>query len=256
MQYLRGRVPSPRYKIRQERREEKLSRNLIKENFAFKESQCVIISDKQQAIETAKESIRRNRQELELYVRANPKFLHTLTPISVPEKPLVAKLMAQAAEKAGVGPMAAVAGAIADLAVQDMLSVGCKVAVVEDGGEISTVANQPVDVAVVAGEEPLSKRFGFRLTDFPIGVATSSGRFSHALSFGDAEAAIVFCKNATLADAAATAVGNEVKGDDAKAGIKAGINKGLSIEGVDGILIVYKGEVGTAGKIPQIIKVT
>ena len=65
------------------------------------------------------------------------------------------------------------------------------------------------------------------LTEFPIGVATSSGRFSHALSFGDAEAATVFCKNATLADAAATAVGNMVKGLDVDAAIKAGIKQGL-----------------------------
>lgn len=164
--------------------------------------------------------------------------------------------MAEAAQKANVGPMAAVAGAIADLAVADMLAAGCDVAVVEDGGEISAISNQPVDVAVAAGEEPLSKRFGFRLTEFPIGVATSSGRFSHALSFGDAEAATVFCKNAALADAAATAVGNMVKGEDEKAAINAGIKKGLAIEGVLGVLIVYKGEVGTAGKIPQIIKVT
>ena len=188
-------------------------------------------------------------------MRANPKFLYTLTPIPAPEKPLVAKMMALAAQKADVGPMAAVAGAIADLAVEDMKRVGCEVAVVEDGGEISAVSNQPVDVAVAAGEEPLSKRFGFRLTEFPIGVATSSGRFSHALSFGDAEAAIVFCKNATLADAAATAVGNVVKGEDAQAAIQAGISKGLSIEGVEGVLILYKGQVGTAGKIPQIIKI-
>jgi uncharacterized protein len=228
---------------------------LIKENFRLKESACTIISDKPGAIKAAKESIRRNYLELELYVRANPKFLHTLTPIPPPEKPFVAKLMAEAAERAGVGPMAAVAGAIADLAVQDMLREGCRVAVVEDGGEISAVSNQPVDVAVAAGEEPLSRRFGFRLTEFPIGVATSSGRFSHALSFGDSEAAIVFCKNATLADAAATAVGNEVKGEGANVAIQAGINKGLSITGVDGVLVVYKGEVGTAGKIPQIIKV-
>ena len=228
--------------------------NLIKETFTLKESSCTIISDKQQAIQAAKDSIKRNRQELELYIRANPKFLNALTPIAAPEKPFVAKLMAQAAQKAGVGPMAAVAGAIADLAVAGMKLVGCEVAVVEDGGEISAASNRPVDVAVAAGEEPLSKRFGFRLSDFPIGVATSSGRFSHALSFGDAEAAIVFCKNAALADAAATAVGNMVKGD-AEAGIQAGINKGLSIEGVESVLIIYKGQVGTAGKIPQIIKV-
>ena len=232
-----------------------MTKSLFKENFTLKETQATIISDKQQAIHTAIESIKRNRQELEIYVRANPKFLYTLTPIPVPEKPLVAKMMTQAAEKAGVGPMAAVAGAIADLAVGSMTRVGCEVAVVEDGGEVSAQSNRPVDVAVAAGEEPLSKRFGFRLTEFPIGVATSSGRFSHALSFGDAEAATVFCKNATLADAAATAVGNIVKGEDAQAAIKAGISTGLSIEGVEGVMIIYKGKVGMAGKAPEIIKI-
>jgi ApbE superfamily uncharacterized protein (UPF0280 family) len=232
-----------------------LTRNLFKESFNLKETQCTIISDKQQAIQTAIESIKRNRRELEIYTRANPKFLYTLEPIPAPEKPPVARLMALAAEKAGVGPMAAVAGVIADLAVNDMAREGCEVAVVEDGGEISAVSNVPVDVAVAAGDEPLSKRFGFRLTEFPIGVATSSGRFSHALSFGDAEAATVFCKNAALADAAATAVGNMVKGEDAQAAIQAGIGKALSIEGVEGVLIIYKGQVGTAGKIPQLIKV-
>jgi uncharacterized protein len=232
-----------------------LTGHLLKESFAIKESQCTLISDCQTAIDAAKESIRHNRGELELYVRANPKFLYTLTPLSVLDSPLVAKMMAQAAAKADVGPMAAVAGAIADLAVADMLKTGCGVALVENGGEIMAYSNQPVDVAVAAGEEPLSKRFGFRLKEFPIAVATSSGRFSHALSFGDAEAATVFAQNASLADAAATAVGNMVKGEDARAGIQAGLNRGLSIEGVEGVMIIYKGEVGTAGKIPQIIKV-
>jgi len=232
-----------------------LTKNLFKENFNLKETKCTIISDKQQGIETAIESIKRNRQELEIYLRANPKFLYTLKPFPAPEKPLVAKMMAEATVKAGVGPMAAVAGVIADLAVDDMTRAGCEVAVVEDGGEISAVSNVPVDVAVAAGDEPLSKRFGFRLTEFPIGIATSSGRFSHALSFGDAEAATIFCKNASLADAVATAVGNVVKGEDAGAGIKVGINTGMSIPGVEGVLIIYKGRVGMAGKIPEIIKV-
>lgn len=229
--------------------------NLFKEAFTLKETQCTIISDKQQAIQTAKESIKRNRQELENFVASNPKFLHTLMPLPAPEKPLVAKIMAQAAEKAGVGPMAAVAGAIADLAVDDMTKEGCQVAVVENGGEISAISNRPIDVAVAAGDDPLSKQFGFRLTEYPIGIATSSGRFSHAFSFGDAEAATIFCKNAALADAAATAVCNVVKGDDVQVAIQTGIKKGLSIEGVDGVLIMYKGQIGTAGKIPELIKV-
>lgn len=227
---------------------------LFKETFAEKETQCTIISDKQIGIQTAMESIRRNRGELEAYIKTNPRFLYSLKPLEPPAEPLVAKMMAEASEKAGVGPMAAVAGVIADLAVEEMKQVGCEVAVVEDGGEISANSNVSIDVAVAVGEEPLSRRFGFRLTDFPIGVATSSGRFSHALSFGDAEAATVFCRNASLADAVATAVGNVVKGE-ATAGVKAGINRGISIAGVEGVLIVYKGQVGMSGKIPEIIKV-
>jgi ApbE superfamily uncharacterized protein (UPF0280 family) len=151
--------------------------------------------------------------------------------------------------------MAAVAGILADLAVKAMIAEGCEVAVVEDGGEISAVSKVPVDVALAAGEEPLSKRFGFRLVEFPIGVATSSGRFSHALSFGDADAATVFCKEAGLADAAATAVGNVVKGEDVNVAIENGIAVAKSIVGVEGVLILYKGCVGTWGKIPQIIKI-
>ena len=223
--------------------------------FELKESRGVIITDKENAIDIAVESLRRNREALESFTKANPKFLFSLEPVEVPDQPLVAKLMAESAEKADVGPMAAVAGVLADLAVKDMSAIGCEVAVVEDGGEISAASSVPVDAAFVAGDEPLSRRFGFRLTTFPTGVATSSGRFSHALSFGDAEAATVFCRNAGLADAAATAVGNVVKGDKYQAAIQHGIDKALSIEGVEGVLILYKGFVGTAGKIPKIIRV-
>jgi len=228
---------------------------LFKEAFLHKETRCTIIADKEEVIKTAIESIRRNRKELEDYVKGNPRFLYTLEPVAVPAEPLVARLMAEAAERANVGPMAAVAGVLADLAVKDLIAAGCEVAVVENGGEVSAVSDRPVDVALAAGDAPFSKHFGFRLTDFPVGLATSSGRFSHALSFGDAEAATVFCRNAGLADAAATAVGNVVKGEDCEGAVQRGIDKALSIQGVEGVLIMYRGFTGTAGKIPQIIKI-
>lgn len=230
-------------------------KNLFKRTFPIREAICTVITDNEQAIKIAIESIELNRKQLENYVRTNPKFLHSLEPVQIPTKPLVAKFMAEAAEKAGVGPMAAVAGVIADMAVQDMKLEGCNIAVVENGGEISAISNEPLDVALAAGEEPLSKRVGFRLTEFPAGVATSSGRFSHALSFGDAEAVTVFCAEAGLADAAATAVGNVVKGEDREEAIQNGIKKAKLIQGLKGVLILYKGSVGTSGRIPQIIKV-
>ena len=228
---------------------------MFKRTFELKESRGTIIADKDEAIDVAIESLKRNGLELEAFGRSNQRFLFSLKPVKPPAEPLVARLMAEAAEKADVGPMAAVAGVLADLAVKDMIKAGCEVAVVEDGGEISAVSNIPVDVALAAGDEPLSKRFGFRLTEFPIGVATSSGRFSHALSFGDAEAATIFCDNAGLADAAATAVGNVVKGEKPQEAIQRGIDRAQSIQGVGGVLIMYRGFVGTAGKIPKIIRV-
>jgi ApbE superfamily uncharacterized protein (UPF0280 family) len=228
---------------------------LFKETYQFKETQCTIIADKFEGIQTAKTSTKHHRLQLETHIKNNLNFFHAFTPIPAPPEPLVARLMAEAAEKADVGPMAAVAGVLADLAMKDMLNAGCKVAVVENGGEISAMSNEPIDVAVAVGDEPLSRRFGFRLTEFPIGVATSSGRFSHAFSFGDAEVATVFCKNAGLADAAATAVCNVVKGGDPQAAIHTGISKALSLQGVEGVLIIYKGLTGTAGKIPKVIKV-
>ena len=229
--------------------------NLFRRAFRLKESDCTIISDRENGIKTAKSSIKRNRRLLEEYIKDHPQFLHSLEPVAVEDGPEVARLMAEASLKADVGPMAAVAGVIADLAVQDMVKSGCKVAVVEDGGEVSAVSDQPIDIAFVAGDESLSREMGFRLKEFPVGVATSSGRFSHAFSFGDAEAVTVFAVDAGLADAAATAIGNLIKGDDVRGVIRQGIDKALRIDGVNGIFILYRDVVGKAGQVPELIKV-
>jgi ApbE superfamily uncharacterized protein (UPF0280 family) len=229
--------------------------NLFKQAFRLKESNCTIISDKESAIEKAASSIKHHRRQLEEYIQEHPQFLHSLEPVPVEDGPEVVRLMAEASAKAGVGPMAAVAGVLADLAVEEMLRDGCKVAVVEDGGEVSAVSDQPVDIALAAGDAPLSREMGFRLKDFPIGVATSSGLYSHAFSFGEAEAVTVFAVDAGVADAAATAVANLIKGDDVRGVIREGIDRALKIEGVKGVFILYRGVVGKAGQVPELIKV-
>ena len=231
------------------------NKNLFKQAFRLKESDCTIIADREDGIETAISSIKRHLLLLEEYIKAHPPFLFSLNPVTVEDvAPDVARLMAQASEKAGVGPMAAVAGVLADLAVQHMVAAGCRVAVVEDGGEVAAISDQPIDIAFAAGDEPLSREMGFRLKEFPVGVATSSGRFSHAFSFGDADAVTVFAVDAGLADAAATAVANLISGDNVSGVIKLGIERALSINGVKGVFILYRGTVGKAGQIPELIK--
>jgi len=224
--------------------------------FNYKETNCLITADSEVAIDAAVSSIKYHRSQLEKYVRGHQRFLYSLQPIHVDDGPLVVKLMAEAAEKANVGPMAAVAGVLADLAVESMTSNGAELAIVEDGGEVSAISNRPVNVALSAGDSPLSRHMGFRLESFPTGVATSSGMFSHALSLGEADAVTVFAINAGIADAAATAVCNVVKGKDRRKAVELGIDEALSIEEVKGAFIIYRRIVGRAGQVPQIIKVT
>ncbi len=232
------------------------TKDLFKQTFQHKETKCTIITDKKSAINSAISSFEYNRKSLEEYIQGHPEFLYSLKPVPVDKASSIVRLMAEASKKANVGPMAAVAGVLADLAVKEMILNGSEIAVVENGGEVSAVSSKPIDIALSAGDSPLSRQIGFRLTEFPMGVATSSGLYSHALSFGEAEAVTVFAVNAGVADAAATAVGNLVKGDDCRGAIKLGINEALSIEGVKGAFILYKKTVGKAGQIPQIIKVT
>ena len=227
---------------------------IFREVFHLRETNCAILSDSKDAISAARNSISHHRKQLEQYAAVHPEFVCSLNPVTVFEAPRVVRLMAEVSEKADVGPMAAVAGVLADLAVEDMVLAGSRVAVVENGGEISAVSDQAIDVALSAGDSPLSGHVGFRLQHFPAGIATSSGLFSHALSFGDAEAVTIFAANAGLADAAATAVGNLIKGGDRRV-VEHALKEALRIEGVKGATILYRGVVGRAGETPQLLKI-
>lgn len=152
--------------------------------------------------------------------------------------------------------MAAVAGALADLAVDAML-VTARVAVMENGGEISAESNTPIIVGLLAGGSSLSGKIGFRLKveDFPIGVGTSSGTVGHAVSFGEADAATIIADNAALADAAATAVGNAVQGDDFEKSVQKGLEIAETIRGVRGSFIIRGEYAGIVGKLPELVRI-
>jgi hypothetical protein len=231
------------------------NKNLFKHTFAVKETKCSMIADRADSIEEGVFSIIYQRKQLEEYARNHPCFLYSLRPFHVDKGPRIVRLMASASEKADVGPMAAVAGVLADLAVEAMTLSGARVAVVENGGEVSAVSNRPIDMVLLAGDHELSGVLGFRLEKFPIGAATSSGVLGHALSFGEAEAVTVFSGNAGMADAAATAVCNIVKGKDCRKAVKRGVKRALSIRNVNGVFIIYRGITGFAGKVPNMIKI-
>jgi hypothetical protein len=236
----------------------KLRKPLVKVRRQFKESNIDFESDLMEAIDAAIESVRHHRLELETYVKLRPSFATALEPVTVdPVSPLIVQKMADAASKAGVGPMAAVAGALADLAVDAMRNTGSRVSIVENGGEVSAISEEPFIVGLYAGKNSLGRGLGFRIkpSDCPIGVATSSATVSRAFSFGEADAATIFADNATVADAAATAVCNSVVGDDVEESLRRGLEAAKNMSFVRGAIVVRGDHVGSLGWIPALVRV-
>jgi ApbE superfamily uncharacterized protein (UPF0280 family) len=153
------------------------------------------------------------RFQLENYIKAHPQFETTLVPY--PHDPLAPPLVRKmicATGKVGVGPMAAVAGTIAETVAKGLLQHTNQV-IVENGGDIYLKVDRPVTVSIFAGDSPLSDKLGVRISEkhMPSAVCSSSGSVGHSLSKGIADVITVFSSSASLADGAATALGNRVK---------------------------------------------
>ena len=234
----------------------------FKYHFTEKESDITIISESKEAIQIAREVFLEHRKILEEYVRKDNGFLKSFSPVKVNTDLEIINLMADAAILCNVGPMAAVAGAFADLMLGAMKSskkdyTPAKIALVENGGELAIDSEEPIKLALYAGENELNLNIGFLIKkiDCPIGIGTSSATVGHAISLGEADAVTIFAKNATMADCAATAIANLVKGEDIEKSIKKGLDGVDDIEGITGAFISRKDKVGQVGKLPEMIKI-
>ncbi|GAB1481439.1 UPF0280 family protein [Treponema sp.] len=165
--------------------------------------------------EYAKTQLIELRRDIEQYASQNPLFLDSLESLKDDERaPSILRSMLQAGIAAKVGPMAAVAGAIAEALGRDIKArFDFTELIVENGGDLWIDVQEPITVAVYAGLSSLSKTFGiiFDASLCPCGLACSSGTVGPSLSYGKADAAIVIAKDAAAADAWATALGNRIK---------------------------------------------
>jgi hypothetical protein len=193
-------------------------------------------------------TVLQERRQLESYIAAHPGFLETLAPWPEdPFAPRVAREMIAAAARVGVGPMAAVAGALA-ARVGRALSPQSPEVIVENGGDIYLQVQQPATIALFAGKSRLSGRVGLKIDPAwgPLGVCTSSGTVGHSFSFGRADAACVIAANTALADAAATALGNRVP--DAAA-IPLALEWAGTIPEILGAVVIVGEKLGVWGRV-------
>jgi len=196
----------------------------------------------------------RQRRILGEYIDLHPDFVDSFEPIELrADAPEVARRMARAAGLVGVGPMAAVAGAMAQLAAEAALEVGVSEVIVDNGGDIYLRVAKPALIGIGTGTAELADRLAFSLVadDTPVSICSSSGQMGHSTSLGKCNLATVVAKDAALADAAATQAANLVtRVED----VDSALERIAGIEGIDGIVIVKDDRVGLAGDLPPLVK--
>ena len=188
------------------------------------------------------------RADLERHIVANPRFLESFVPVAVADDaPEVVRAMADAGAAAGTGPMAAVAGAIAERVARALEPLSAEV-IVENGGDTFIMGTRGRRVLLVAGDSPLSGRVALAVdgATLPVAVCTSSGKVGHSVSLGSAHSATVVAPDGALADAVATALGNRVHGPD---DIERALTWACAVPGVTGAVVIAGDRIGALGEI-------
>ncbi len=199
-------------------------------------------------ISLCQNEVRRLRAELEFYISRQPAFRTSFVPLALlPDAPPLARHMAGAAVKSGVGPMAAVAGAFAQ-AVGEKLMSQVQETMVENGGDIYLNSKKDRLISVFAGHSKFSNRLGIRVKaeNSPMGICTSSGTVGPSVSLGKADAVVILAPDAALADAVATGAANLVQNQD---DLMKAVQFAQNINGVSGILAIKDDKMAAWGNI-------
>jgi hypothetical protein len=208
----------------------------------------IFISALKDVSAAAEELVRKYRGQISGYIKKHPDFQNSLEPLTIDSRAGdIIKDMILASILAGVGPMASVAGAIAEFVGKGLLEHTEEV-IIENGGDIFMKSDIKRKVVVYAGESPLSNKLFLEIKaeDTPLGICASSGTVGHSLSFGKADACVIISSSASLADAVATSTCNRVKKPE---DIKTALEFALSVKDIKGALIICGKELGVLGDI-------
>lgn len=224
---------------------------IVRRHFEVEETAVTIVCD-EQYISSIQNSIFNSRETVKKCIGDFPEFQWSLEPLEVDSDDLIVS-MCRAAKKAGVGPMAAVAGAIAEKAVQTAVNEGSKHCIVENGGDIALISEKPVSIGIFA---PALRDIGFRIdpVDYILGICTSSASVGPSISFGKSDASVVISKDVCLADACATKLGNLVTSDDDEI-IKEAMDAICNIDEVEGAFVAINSKIAMKGVLPQLCRV-
>ncbi len=187
--------------------------DLFSLHLVFKQSDIWLKTEGMPDRQQAEMYLKKAYQDIEGYIACDKGFLHALHPLKVSETaPDIIRDMSRYSEEADVGPMAGVAGAIAEY-IGKRLSLRHRLVFCNNGGDIYYRSPMEELFFLAAPGSPLDNLI--KICVPPAiegkGLCTSSGTFGHSINMGRAYAVTILAKNACLADVLATAVSNRVR---------------------------------------------
>lgn len=192
--------------------------------------------------------VQKLRKEMDDWIVGQEGYASAFTPVETPtDAPKIFRKMSEVAHTTGIGPMSAVAGAVAEcigVALKERFRVA--EVIIENGGDIYVDLQNDINIGVFAGKSPLTGKVGVRIParETPLGICTSSGTVGPSLSFGKADAMMIICKDVLLADSYATAFANLVQTEN---DIDEVIEKVSSVDTILSAIIIKNEKIGISG---------
>jgi len=224
---------------------------MIREHFELGQTAVTIISGSNY-IKIAKDAIFDARSQIEFKIQRDSYFGTTYDAYKASNNDdVVVKRMCDASVSASVGPMAAVAGAIAEYAVQKMKDAGSEYAIIDNGGDIAMICDRIVNIGMYADIN--GQRLSLRIPPSSdiIGICSSSASVGPSVSLGRSDISTVISNDVSLADACATALGNLI---EQRNGMEEHLETICKIDRVKGCLAYCDGMLGMCGDVPELIR--
>ncbi len=224
--------------------------DLIASRVRFRETDLLVRGERDLEA-PARKALARYRREIEDYLFLHPVWGKSLVPVPAEgEPPAIVAAMSRAAAACQVGPMAAVAGALAWFVGGDLSFISGEL-IVENGGDVYLNSRRDRTILIGTGRgSAWLKRIGLRIPagPDPSGIAASSGNRGRSLSWGKAEAAVVVAADSIVADAAATALGNRVRAAE-RGSLESAVESIAALPGVFGCLVVCGNMLAVRGEV-------
>ncbi|AWB09643.1 hypothetical protein TDSAC_0259 [Thermodesulfobium acidiphilum] len=185
----------------------------LKPTFVDVEESKILILSRDIVLE-AKDIVCSLRKDIVEHIERERFFKNSLIPLqNILGEPYIVSIMKNYSKIMNVGPMACVAGAIAQI-LGEKLFKGEDL-IIENGGDIFIYKKGLINIKVYTNDEVFKDKIVISVEggeDFkPLGVATSSATIGPSLSFGKTCATVVVSNNCALSDAAATRIANDIK---------------------------------------------